>query len=397
MENVQKAAELLQVPSELLFTNGRLVSSTKYKIKKTEISDFTQGPGGPVVTISFSVETEVDIAGEPVPGSVPKSSAYAFNTLSPMLGLQGFGYSYTGETNGVHRLYKPHYEGIDTDPLSINYGLYHWYNWQETLIEQTGPSEVTWVSRLEPGYNVYGYWDDTPEHPIGSPTPVGDYSEIKILMQTTSQALTNSGLSTGVTFNSFITIQEVLDNTNWTIEDIIENTRTVTVWDTAVDHTQFITSVAVEVTQVYATGASSTYNGELYVNGILHSDLPNLGLTTAYYSAFNGVVKRWIQHSQYYMTQINPTAYYVFSTNNTFETADDCHIIMQYEDYNTIDWANQPAGLIMWVDALDYNTRIMKYSEDSYLVFEIEELPANSHNFAVGVKINLQTGARYIW
>jgi hypothetical protein len=108
-------------------------------------------------------------------------------------------------------------------------------------------------------------------------------------------------------------------------------------------------------------------------------------------------VKRWIQHSQKYITEINPGAYYVFSTNNVFETADDCHIIMQYEDYNTIDWANQPPGLNMWTDALDYNTRIMKYSEDSYLVFEIEELPANSHNFAVGVKINLQTGARYIW
>jgi hypothetical protein len=397
MENVQKAAELLQIPRALTFTNGRLVSNTTYKIKKTEINDFTQGPGGPVVTVSFSVETDVDIAGEPVPNSVPKSSNYAFNALSPMLSLGGFGYTYTGETAGVHRLYLPHYEGIDDDPLSLNYGLYTWYNWQETLIEQTGPSEVTWTSRIEPGINTYGYYDATPEHPTGSPTPAGDYNEIKVFMQTTSKALTSNGLSAGVTYNSWIPIQEILDNSNWTIEDIVENTRSVSVWDTNVDHTQYITSVAVEVTQIYSTGASSTYNGELYVNGILHSELPELGLTTAYYSTFNGVVKRWVQHSQKYITEINPGAYYVFSTNNTFETADDCHIIMQYEDYNTIDWANQPPGLIYWVDALDYNTRIMKYSEDSYLVFEIEELPANSHNFAVGVKINLQTGARYAW
>ena len=397
MENVQKAAELLQIPRELLFTNGRQVSVTQYKIKKTEISDFTQGPGAPVVTVSFSVESETDIAGEPVPNSVPKSSAYAFNTLSPMLGLQGFGYRYMGETNGVHRIYKPHYEGIDDEPLSLNYGLYIWYNWQETLIEQTGPSEVTWTARMEPGYNVYGYYDATPEHPSGSPTPVGDYNEIKVFMQTTSRALTTNGLSAGVTYNTWIPIQEILDNSNWTVDDIIENTRIVSVWDTNVDHTQFITSVAVEVTQVFSRGASSTYNGELYVNGILHSDLPELGLTTAYYSAFNGVVKRWIQYNEHYITQVNPGAYYVFSTNNTFTTSEDCHIVMQYEDQNTIDWANQAPGLIMWTAALDYDTRIMKYSDGSYLVFEIEELPANSHNFAVGVKINLETGARYIW
>lgn len=398
MENVQKAAELLQIPPALTFTNGRLISETVYKIKKHEINDFTQGPGGPVVTISFSVETETTVAGvQPSPSAAPNPSNYAFNALSPMLGLEGFGYTYTGETAGVHRLYLPHYEGIDDDPLSINYGLYAWYNWQETLIEQTGPSEVTWTSRIEPGINTYGFWDDSPQHPIGSPTPVGDYSEIKIFMETTSQALTGSGLSAGTTFNSYIPIQEILDNSNWTIEDIIENTRQVSIWDTAVDHTQYITSVAVEVTQLYARGASSSYNGELYVNGILHSDLPTLGLETAYYTTFNGVIKRWIQHSQYYMTQVNTSAYYVFNTGNTFETADDCSIIMQYEDYNTIDWANNPPGATMWLNALDYGTKIMKYSDDSYLVFEIEELPGNGHNYGVGIKINLQTGARYIW
>lgn len=398
MENVQKAAELLQIPSALLFTNGRLVSSTVYTIKKTEISDFTQGPGAPVVTISFSVESETTVAGVlPTPSSVPNPSNYAFNVLSPMLGLEGYGFTYTGETNGVHRVYLPHYEGIDDDPQSINYGLYAWYNWQETLIEQTGPSETTWTSTIEPGINTYGSHDDSPENPIGSPTPVGDYSEIKILMKTTSQALTGSGLSPGSTFNSYITIQEILDNSNWTIDDIVENTRVITVWDTDVDHTQYITSVAVEVTQTFATGASSTYNGELYVNGILHSELPTLALETAYYSTFNGVIKRWIQYNPYYTNQINPGAFYVFNTNNTFETADDCHIVMQYEDLNTIDWANQPPGLIMWTAALDYGTRIMKYSTGSYLVFEIEELPGNSHNYGVGIKVNLETGARYIW
>ena len=155
--------------------------------------------------------------------------------------------------------------------------------------------------------------------------------------------------------------------------------------------------MAVDVSQVFSTGASRSFNGDFYLNGVLHSDLPTIALETAYYTTFNGAVKRWIHYNQYYQTQVNTSAWFVQYTGNTWHTNDDCHIIAQYEDINTIDWANNPPGADRWLDGFDYNTRIMRYTEGSYLIFEIEELPGNSHNFAVGIKINLDSGAVYSW
>lgn len=396
MQNIQKAAQLLQIPSALEFTNGRLVSTTEYKIRKIQITDFTQGLP-PVVNISFVVDTVVTVAGVTPPlASLPNNSDYAFNVLSVFLATGGTRYSYTGETNGIHQVYQPHYEGIDNDPLSINYGLYHWENEGEILIEQTGPTEVTWEYRVEPGLNTYNFSNATPEHPVGSPTAPGDYSAICILMETTSQILNQSGLSPGTTYNEYVPIQEILDNSNWTIQDITENTRQVTVWDVDVDHDQYITSVAVDVSGLYSRGANSSVNCEVYFNGVIHTDIPYNTLTTAYYTLFQGGVKRWIHYNKHYQNDVNPGAWYVYSTGNTYEFADDASVILQYQDLNTIDWANQPSGFNSWINGFDPVTKIMPWSDDSRLQFEIEESPANSHNYAVGIRFDIATGQRVI-
>lgn len=397
MQNIQKAAQLLQIPSALEFTNGRLVSTTQYKIRKIQITDFTQGLP-PTVNVSFVVDTVVTICGEtPNPATVPNTSDYAFNALSPAIATGGFGYVYNGETNGVHQLYKPHYEGIDNEPLSINYGLYHWYNWGELLIEQTGPSEVTWTYRNEPGFNVYLSATDSPEHPVGSPTDPNDNSTLFLLIQTTSQIQDIDGLSPGTTYNDYVSIQEILDNSNWTIEDIVENTRSISVWDTDVDHDQYITSVAVDVTGLYSRGASSNVNCEVYFNGIIHTDIPYNTLTTAYYTLFQGGVKRWIHYNQSYQNDVNPGAYYVYSTGNDYYFADDASVILEYKDPASIGWENQPPGFTSWVDGFDPVTKIMPWTDGSRLQFEIEESPANGHNYVVGIRLDIATGQRGVF
>jgi hypothetical protein len=386
MENVQKAAQLLQVPDALIFNNGLLKSTQNFKILKKEINDFTAPGPGYTTTIEFESYSETIVSGvQPSPEDAPNSSAYALNQLSFLVAPGGFAYEYTGETSGVHRVYLPHYEGIDTDPLSGNYNLYHWYNWGEILIEQTAADEVRWIWTSEPGYNTYGFYDDSPEHPVGSPTPPNDYSVLRILVKTESYVLDESGLTLGATYNSYITIQEVLDNSNWTIEDIIQYRRSILLWDTDVDHTQFVTSIGVDVPQLYSRGANSTVSGEVYINGIIHTDIPFSTLTTSYYQTMPGFKKRWKHYNQ---AHFDMGAYGTsWNSGNMFSTNDDTTITLKYMAPNDITWN----------DSFDEVNKVMQYTDESYLVFDFEENPAQGKNLGVGIQINLATGARYIW
>ncbi len=365
MENLSKAIELLNIPDELGIFNGQLQKKITPQILETVTTDYTNVEVTTSLTGKKTAKRVVKVTKEySVITKEEKFGGYGLNVISSW--INGFNYEYLGETEGVHQLFSPEFQGtINVGPFT---GKTYNFNWSKIDLIKTDTGAIL------------DYMWDQGRNTDNFGNPIENELDSKVIIQRRNRIITGS-----------ISIKS-------TGEYSVTNVRTTTSRPTTATVTKGYLLGAMDIeeldlaemlkvtfvvqdqphdTHVENIGCSITVNGNLFkgdvfINGIDSEQIPYTTLTASMGLKFPNFVQRW----HLYNGDINDL---VYGSTDT--------ITFGASELNEITVI---AGDLFSYDA---TTKTLTYdqSKPAELWFQFECLPAQGKNEGWTVAIDLKT------
>lgn len=366
MENISKSIELLNIPEQLGIFNGQLQKKITPQILETVTTDFTnvevtvnELTGKKTAKRVQKVTREYSVINKE-----EKFGGYGLNTISSW--INGFGYEYLGETEGVHQLFSPEFHAaISVGPFA---GKVYNFNWSKIDLTKT-----------ETGANLDFMWDQgITVDAQGNPIEAESDSRIVIqrrnkiisgsisIKATGEFTVSNVRTSTSRPSATSVTKGYLLGAMETEELDLAEMLKVRYVVQDK-PHETHVENIACDITV-----NGNLFKGDVFINGIDSENIPYTTLTASMGLKFPNFVQRW----HLYNGEVNDTVYGSTDTI-TFGASELNEITVIAGDSFSYDPATK---------TLTYDQ-----SKPAELWFQFECLPAQGKNEGWTIAIDLKT------
>lgn len=312
--NPLKAAELLRLPSEVAFMDGRITSRIERTIVQKRVHDFTKPPvNGKRYTDTWEIEEK----------QVPFTH-YALNQIAAI-------------TRGLDYL-----SGKFTRETSIKDG--NWFGWQEvTLSNDDDRLKIRMISQV--GKNVATVQEKTPSGQLIQVAKPTDMSNPPVFVKRLQYTKTSTGTrqAGGATY-PIVYLDEVLGGMNVNEFELAEMTAQEWIGYSS-------SSIYAKTNELFSAGCEVIQDGNKldlrpYYNGLPAEEFSPSGKITSYNKQWPGIAKRW----RLYNGESNSIAYgstwmkqYALSESDVIELSFGA--LTTYEDGKLVIDRSQPATL----------------------------------------------------
>lgn len=348
MNNTQKALELLNVPEEFGKYNGQVKQKISRYAVIEETNDFTSGK------LVKTVRTYVG-------STVQNFGVYAFNLLSNYINA----YDFEPQADGT--LFKPYSEKTVTAGPYI--GKTYWFG--STVADFQEQVNGASFDVHDCPYNNADITGN-PTNFANAPTLSGKVYKVQI--SKTKDATGAIKVYTGAKKVVSMKRQEFEALTGWSYEEFAANCRTSFVISYVSPDTH-ITSMALDIEV-----SGNQIKGVPYINGVKHTDIPNLGsLITSYGKPWPSFIFDWRIYNEAGINAVGSSVSVRFQANE-----DNTVTVVAGND-----------------DAYDAATRTLMYNAPletlAKIVAYIECLPAQGKDENVGRVFYPETGIEVNW
>lgn len=347
--NTQKAIELLELPLEAAAFEGQVRSKISRYIVIDEKYDFTQIVGGkPTITRTWRVGQRTEAFG-----------LYVFNYIANL--LHSFSHEIVSASATEIETVKPFTTATVTQgPFA---GQTYWYGEQRAYITALG---IDLAVTPYQNADVKGF----PTNHQTAPTTAG----VVYVQQWAKTSKNGQFLPMGSLKVKSYSRQDIEALTGMNESELAYTTRTTFV-RTAVDNTQYVTSMALDIEV-----NGNQIKGVPYINGLKHSDIPNLGsLITSYGKPWPSFIFDWRIYNEAGINAVGSSVSVRFQANE-----DNTVTVVAGND-----------------DAYDAATKTLTYNAPldtlAQIVAYIECLPAQGKNENVGRVFYPETGIEVNW
>lgn len=312
--NPLKAAELLRLPSEVAFMDGRITSRIERTIVQKRIHDFTKPPvNGKRYTDTWEIEEK----------QVPFTH-YALNQIAAITR----GLHYSGE--------KFSREGFVSKD--------NWFGWQEVTLEKDDDRlRIRMASRV--GKNVVTVQERTPSGQLIQVAKPTDVFNPPVFVKRLQYTKTNTGTrqAGGATY-PIVYLNEVLQGMDVNEHELAEMTAQEWLGYSS-------SSIYAQTNELFSAGCEVIQDGDYldlrpYYNGLPAEEFSPSGKITSYNKQWPGIVKRW----RLYNGESNSIAYgstwmkqYALSESDTIQLSFGG--AASYDDNTLVIDRSQPATL----------------------------------------------------
>ena len=360
MINIEKTLELFLLPPDFAPYSGQIQKVTRYTIVEEQLTDHTNVNMTTMKreikkTSTFKAVAKTGLFGSYLHNRVAATFHEADNVSESTDGGHDFSTDAFDKEITIGpfagNVYHFGWSLSKIRPTALGYDIHQSYEpWKNTT--KTGLPSAPWISIVKVEKTKTG--------------------SVSIIPSKKKVTVTNERISAGVTTNVTYTKDEFLAKSGLTEDQVAEMCKSV-YHGVSENHETHMLSMVTDLD----TSSEGKLKGITYFNGVESKDIPYTSLIASFGKKFPNYVQRW-------------KVYHASKQEGVYGTAIPAIQLSASQD-NEIN--------IVKGDSIGYDaaTKTLTYIDGTSVVYDIECLPSQGKNEAVGTNINLDTFEETVW